>query len=109
MIRGGNDNELPYRSPVTAAAPAPQYSSDEADYNTLKNVRVLFADTINNLSKDFNAFDVLSEGTNQAKIETMMRNIAGKQIAYDILAPLLERLDSALMRADNNAKQRNNQ
>lgn len=108
-VREGNSNQLPYRSPVTTAPAQTPFTQDEAQYNTLVMVRNIFGEAIDGLYKEFNAFDVLSDGTDQEKIDKMMRQIAGNQIAYDILSPLKERLDNAITTADDNYKQRNNQ
>ncbi len=106
-IREGNDNSLPYRSPVTPAAADIPYTQDEQDYNTLKFVQNILAETIDGLYKEFNAFDVLSDGTDTEKRDKMMRQIAGNQIAYDILSPVKERIDNAITTADSNFNQRN--
>lgn len=107
--REGSDSSLPYRSPVTPAPAATPYSQDEAQYNTLQIVQKIFGEAIDGLYKEFNAFDVLGDGTNQEVMDKMMRQIAGNQVAYDILAPLKERIDNAIKTADDNYKQRNSQ
>lgn len=106
-IREGNDNSLPYRTPVTLTSPTVPYTQDEQHYNTLRMVQSIFAEAIEGLYKEFNAFDVLGDGANEAVRDKMMRQVAGNQIAYDILSPLKERLDSALATVDDNFKQRN--
>ncbi|MGI9028152.1 MAG: hypothetical protein ACR2FM_04940 [Candidatus Saccharimonadales bacterium] len=106
-IREGNDNSLPYRSPVTPAAAATPYLQDEQDYNTLKFVRDILEEAIDGLYKEFNAFDVLRDGTDTEIQDKMVRQIAGNQVAYDILSPLKERIDNAIATADSNFNQRN--
>lgn len=106
-IREGNDNSLPYRSPVTPTAASTPYTQDEQDYNTLKFVQNIFAEALDSLYKEFNAFDVLGDGNNEAVRDKMMRQIAGNQIAYDVLSPLKERIDNAIVKADETYKQRN--
>lgn len=106
-IREGNDNSLPYRSPVTPTAAATPYTRDEQDYNTLKFVQGLFADALEGLYREFNAFDVLGDGSDMVVRDKMMRQIAGNRTAYDILSPLKERIDNAIATADNNFNQRN--
>lgn len=108
-IREGNDNQLPYRTPVTPAAATTPFTKDEQEYDTLQIVRKIFGEAIDGLYKEFNAFDVLSDGTDQEVRDKMMRQIAGNQIAYDILSPLKERMDNAIIKVDENYKQRNNQ
>lgn len=107
-IREGNDNGLPYRSPVTGTGKAyVPVSTDEEKYDTLKAVESLFASAIEGLYKEFNAFDVLKDGTTPETIDKMMRQIAGNQIAYDICAPLLEAVQTAIRGADNRHIERN--
>lgn len=96
-----------YRTALTPQGSSVPVSTDEQDYNTLKAVKKILDDGIDGLSKDFNLFDVLSEGTDEAKKDHMMRLIAGKQIAFDLLAPLQERIASAMANADDNFKTRN--
>lgn len=57
--------------------PNPTYSKNEEQYDTLQVVRKYLKDSLDGLSKDFNLFDVLSEGTDEAKKNQMMRQIAG--------------------------------
>lgn len=87
---------LTYRTPATAAPAVAQTSADQDNYDTLRMIGGIFADAINGLYKEFNAFDILSDGTDEEKRDKLMRQIAGNQIAYDILAPLLERINSAV-------------
>lgn len=108
-IREGNDASMPYRSPVTPAPASIPYSQDEQDYRTLTAIQQLLDESVTSLYKEFNAFDVLSDGTDEEKRDKLMRQIAGNQIAFDILTPLLERVNNAINKADNNYKQRNSQ
>lgn len=87
-----------YRTPVTDAmqSASEHVTQNEQNYDALKSNQQDLNNAIEGLYKDFNSFDVLSEGTDQAKKEQMMRQIAGKQIAYDILVPLRERMNSAI-------------
>ena len=107
MLREQND--LPYRSPVTASQPNPTYSKNEEQYDTLQVVRKYLKDSLDGLSRDFNLFDVLSEGTDEAKKNQMMRQIAGNQIAFSILTTCLDAVEGAIKSADDNYKKRNNQ
>lgn len=100
-------DDLPYRSPITTAQTKPEFTKDEANYDTLVMVRSIFEEAITGLYKEFNAFDVLSDGTDTEKLDKMMRQIAGNQIAFDILVPLKDRLDSAILSADQNHLRRN--
>lgn len=105
---GARDTEdMGYRTALTPKGSIVPVTSDEQDYTTLKAIRELLQESVDGLSKDFNLFDVLSEGTDDAKRDHMMRLIAGKQIAFDILSPLLERVVSAMATADDNYVKRN--
>lgn len=110
-IREGNDDGFGYRSPVTQAAPKPQYSQDEANINTLQNVLIILDAQIAGLSKDFNAFDILklmeNSDTLSAAQQKLMVQILGKQNAYDILMEAREAIDGAINRANTNYQQRN--
>lgn len=98
------NDDLPYRTPFNPL-PAQQDSSvspqDENNYSTLKSLHTEFREKLKCLYDDFNAFDILSEGTSAAKRDKMMRQIAGNQIAYDILLPLLDSLSSSLIDIEN--------
>lgn len=110
-IREGNDDGFGYRSPVTQAAPKPQYSQDEANIDTLQRVLAVLDAQIAGLSKDFNAFDVISlmnnSDTMDAAQQKLIVQILGKQNAYDILMEAREAIDSAVGRANTNYQQRN--
>jgi hypothetical protein len=112
MIRGGNDNSLPYRAPVTAAPATPEYSKDEAQYDTIVRTLGVLDERIAALYSDFNAFDILklldTPQLDQAQKKLLVQ-IMAKQEAYDILIEAREGLHSAAGRADENYKQRNNQ
>lgn len=82
-------------------------TTNEQNYDTLKAVRSLMASALDGLYKEFNAFDVLGDGTDEAIKDKMVRKIAGNQTAYDIIAPLLDAVDTAIQGADNNFLERN--
>lgn len=84
------NEEIPVRSPITTG-PGPAASDrDESEYSTLEVVNVLFKQAIEDLRKDFNALD-LSE-----KLADIKTQIAGRQMAYDILDPLQQQVQSAI-------------
>lgn len=65
------------------------------------------ASALDGLYKEFNAFDVLKDGTTEEVKDKMLRQIAGNQTAYDIIAPLLEAVQTAIHGADNRHIERN--
>jgi hypothetical protein len=62
---------------------------DESEFSTLQTVRGLLADGIAQLN-GFNAFDLVES---ELKIK---QQIKAHQLAYDILAPLLETIDNTI-------------
>lgn len=100
-------DDLPYRSPVTqGTAQSPSTTANETNYDTLKIVRELLADSLEDLYKNFNAFDVLKSETKDKAVDNLLRQIEGKQIAYDILSPVLEGVDNAIKVVDDKYKAR---
>lgn len=100
-------DDLPYRSAFTEIAPVASVTTDEVNYDTLKHVRDLMVEAVNNLSKNFNAFEVLKQGnTKQDAALDLVRQIEVKQGVYDVLAPLLEEVNSAMRTIDNKYKSR---
>lgn len=81
-------------------------STNEKNYDTLREVKKLIDDALMGLYNDFNAFDVLSDGSDIDVRDKMMRQIAGNQIAYDILAPMKEAIDGAVTKIDNFYKEK---
>jgi hypothetical protein len=102
-----DDSGFAYRTPVTPIETpgASTTTVNEQNYNTLKVIQNILDDAIAALSKDFNLFDVLSEGTDEAKKDHMMRLIAGKQIAFDTLSPVKQAVDTAIGTVDNKYKE----
>lgn len=84
------DEEIPYRSPAEVKAAPPASVRDENDYSTLEEVERYLAESIEGLSKNFNAFDLSKDGP------TLEAQVAGRQLAYDILMPLHEQIKSAI-------------
>lgn len=93
-----SEEEFEYRNPIDPGIVEPPVISrvDEGNINTLKQVQKDLENDIAALYKDFNAFDVMKDGTNEEVMETMMRQIAGRQIAFDILTPVFDRIKSAV-------------
>lgn len=102
----GNDG-FAYRGPAPVAVTKSQPSiTDEAQYSTLIAVRNDIAMALEDLYKDFNAFDVFKDDVTEEAKEKMLRQIAGKQEAYNILFPVLETIDSTMLQI--NAKYKGN-
>lgn len=97
-MSSNQDEEIPFFSPATAPSPDPVAENDEDDYTTLKEVKKILDDGIDNLSKDFNAFDLAKDA---AKLEAQ---VAGRQVAYDILVPLQSMVDSAIKAVEDGRK-----
>lgn len=74
-------------------------STDINDFSTLAAVRNDLADSINGLDK-WHAFDL------KADEMTVKQQIKAHQLAYDILSPLLETIDSTLLGINQRFKQR---
>lgn len=84
------DEEVPYRSPVTTGPADPVSTQDEINYSTLLEVKKDFDDAIVGLSNNFNSFKLASDAPN------LEAQVAGRQVAYDILEPLQRKLQSAI-------------
>lgn len=103
-------DDLPYRNNAIAYThmpqPQPTSSEDERTFSTLKEVRRLLAESVEGLYKDFNAFQVDKNLPRKEALQVLQRQIDGKQEAYDILAPLLESVDSVLDQINLKYKER---
>lgn len=100
MAREDQNEQVPFFSPATAPTQDVVTEKDEDDYGTLKALKKIFDDGIEGLSKDFNAFDLSKDSS--VSIEGQ---IAGRQIAYDILVPLQGMVDSAIKAVEDGRKQ----
>lgn len=99
MAREDNDEAIPYLSPATAPTDDKVADNDEGDYRTLAEVKKILDEGIENLGKDFNAFDLSKD----AKMD-ITAQVAGRQIAYDILVPLQSMVDSAINAVNESRK-----
>lgn len=106
MARKHEEEGFEYRSPVTPSLARAGTSTDEGNYDTLKIVQNLFAEGVMGLYKDFNLLAVPMQGGNEQAQQEFMRQVAAKQGAYDILAPLLEQVNSAISKVDEKFKNR---
>jgi hypothetical protein len=92
------DQDIPYRTPFQTSTPAASVSStDEHEYSTLLKQRNDFVEALAQLNH-WDAFD-LKESELGIK-----EQIKAHRLAYDILSPIFESLNSAVN--DINAKYR---
>lgn len=102
------DNEgLPYRTGVGAMNPTPQrpVSKDEEDYGTLKSVQATLQAAVDGLYKDFNAFTLLKGATKEEARDHLVAQIEANQIAFAVLSPVLESVNSAINVVDTKHKE----
>lgn len=71
-------------------------SVDEGEFSTLQVVRDSLANAVEELYKDFNAFDLLKTGKKTEAAYDLIVQIEAKKAAYDILTPLLETITSTM-------------
>lgn len=103
-----HDEDIPYRSPVTdmlSGASPSKTTSDEVDYNTLKEVRGILKASIDELYKDFNAFQPNKDDLPFDRIKKLLHEIESKQMAYNILAPIYDSIITAMKTVDDNFKE----
>ena len=102
-----SDENIPYRSaiPDVMADDTTTTTEDEANYNTLIIVRNTFQTSVNNLYKDFNAFTLNKNKLPADRAKLLLHDIEVKQGVYDVLAPLLESVISAVQTVDDKYKQ----
>lgn len=100
-----DQDETPYFTPGTAPGRAEKHPVDEQQYSTLKMVGGMLTDALDGLSKDFNAFDVLTKEDRTKAADNLLRQVEAKQMAYDILLPAVEAVVSAIQKIDVNYKQ----
>ena len=95
------DEDIPYRSAIRdQPETTSQVSSvDERNFDTLKTVRRLLSGAVDGLDK-WHAFDLEDKEMN------LKNQIKARQLAYDILTPLVEAIDSALLAVDDKYRQR---
>lgn len=100
-------NDLPTRSPAVGP-PAEQTVSntDERNFNTLLEAQALLEQEIWNLYKDFNAFDVYKDDHDDKAKQKLLRDIDGKQVAYDILMSVKAKLDDTIQKIEQKNEER---
>ena len=110
-IREGNDVQIPYFTPGESLGTKVKFTTDDANYDTLKEMRDELGEQLEALYKDFNAFDVLTLIENKTADEVAKAFVikaAGRQEAYNILLPIFSRLDSVVTAIDTRFMEQNN-
>lgn len=85
-------------TPSASASVVPQ--KDIENFNTLKEVYEYLDSQITGLYKEFNAFDVRKNDMEDEAVKKFLREVDGKQIAYDILVPALDMVKTAIDKAN---------
>lgn len=89
------DDGFDYRSPVSVGPSTVQSPQDEQDFSTLVIIRAELDQAILGLYTDFNALTIADK-------EKLHAQVAGRQVAYDILTPLRDRINSIVDGIKNN-------
>lgn len=76
--------------------PGKKVSRDEEEMSTLQQVHTTLQEAVHGLYKDFNAFKLTENVPKTTAIFDLMKQIESKQMAYDVLAPCLEAVESAM-------------
>lgn len=90
---------------MAGVMPVNRVTKDEENYDTLKAIYLVLAESVEALYKDFNAFKLPEGVPKTTALYNLMVQIDGKQQAYDILAPLAESAKQALDLVDNKYKE----
>lgn len=85
--------------------PDKHVTADEANYPIVLRVRDDLQQAVHGLYADFNAFKLTENVPKTTAIFDMMKQIEAKQIAYDILSPLLEAIESTVKIIDDKYKE----
>jgi hypothetical protein len=98
-------DDLPYLSNVPKPGVPKQVRVNESEYSTLRQVRDLLAATVDGLSKNFNAFEVLKKENLQLAAVDLLRQVEVKQGVFEILDPLLAEVNEAMITVDARHKE----
>lgn len=99
------DEEIPYRSAIPDVMPDTERTMpDEMNYDTLRNVGKILQDALDALAKDFNAFKVSPDKTTEEDAKLILRQIEVRQGVYDILAPVVDSVTTAMQVVDEKYK-----
>lgn len=103
-------DDLPYRNNAVAHTFLPQAaevsSADEREFSTLKQVHSFLNNSLENLYRDFNAFHVDESLPLDEALKVLQRRIDGKKEAYDILAPIVETINSTIEHINQKYRER---
>lgn len=86
--------------------PDKKVTADEANYPIVLKVRDDLHQAVHALYADFNAFKLTEGVPKTTAIFDMMKQIEAKQIAYDILAPLLDAMETTVRAIDEKYKEK---
>lgn len=86
--------------------PDKKVTRDEEDYHTVIQVRDELRQAVHGLYADFNAFKLTENVPKTTAIFDMIKQIEAKQMAYDILLPCLEAIESAVKIIDEKYKEK---
>lgn len=105
-MAGREQDGLPYRTPGMVGQRPVQTTSNEQDYSTLQIVRDILAKNVEALYKDFNAFGVNKDKDPDERAKILLHEVEVKQGVFDIVNPLLEAVNSAMLAVDQKYKQK---
>lgn len=98
--------ELPYRAPFALPTVIEKEKIvDEADLSTLQTVRKLLKESLDGLSKDFNAFDTLADANPEVAARNLLSQIQARQLAYQIIAPLYDSVHGVITLIESRYKE----
>lgn len=95
------EEELDYR-PITTSLyrkeeKKEKTSKDEVDISTLVEVDRKLDNALYNMFKDFNSFDLISEGSENATAKNLLYQVKSRQMAFEIIKPLSEEIKQAII------------
>lgn len=99
-------DDLPYRSPVSQAVNSNPVTKDEDEHSTLKSVFKILEETTTGLYKDFDAFQLYKDKLPADRAKMLLHDVEVKQAVYEIVAPLVQRVGDAIAAADSNFRRR---
>lgn len=99
------DDDLPYQTNLPApgrVAKSETQVKNAEEYSTLKVVEESLALGLEGLYNDFNAFDIekLKDKPTTAAVQSLLREIEAKQLAYSIIKPLYDTVVSAIRQVE---------
>lgn len=95
------EEELDYRPVATSLYKREEKkektSKDEVDISTLIEVDRKFDNAIFNMFNDFNSFELIKEGSENAIAKNLLYQVRSRQMAFEILKPLSEEIKQAIL------------